>query len=440
MLDGKNMHLSKQYFSNRGDRKIHDVPFIQEWQRSIQAYTKDTNPDHILRLYWDTVLISDYNVFMDRSLRIIDYLESMFRDDILHDDLYILGFYLRLNENIDFRSNTLGKHNERYKARQRNWFVLYKRDGEKESLDSLYERYKSLQAAVERDWKLWKKMSGHCYAAVDCLNSMQRYPIKSWTWYWYNLYDTISLAALYESYTVCPEDRRFLYLKIRYGLYSEKAKILKNKQVQFDESTKTAIESRKQQIAIDWIIIYSQILNSRKMPSGINKRVYDAMFEMAKNASSLNRDYRILVNDSMYNMKKNLGYYNAGVFDDSYVPSILIHDPIEYVKDIYLARGFVEQRSFFKKGIVMTYSDLKIGINKVINPTDVEKLATGNCSDDFIFYYFVYHGNISEELKQQFLLKINQIEIEKNCLGTFRFIYQIVPDLYGCDETFKNMI
>lgn len=434
------MRLSKQFFSNRGSNEVHSIPLITDWKGAIQSHIRSNDPEKLLGLYWDTILLSDYGLFIDRSLRIIDYIDGLFRDDILTEYLYLIGFYLKINENIDFRSKTVDKHNERYKARQRNWYVLYQINGRAESFDSLYEKYRSLQAAVDRDWKLWKKMSNHCYTAVDCLNLMQIYPIQSWTWYWYNLYDSMSLAALYESYTVCPEDRRFLYLKIRYGLYSEKAKILKNKQVQFDESTKPAIESRKQQIAIDWIIIYSQILNSRKMPSGINRRVYDAMFEMTKNASSLNRDYRILVNDSMYNMKKNLGYYSAGVFDDSYVPSILIHDPIEYVKDIYSARGFVEQKSFFKKGIIMTYSDLKIGINKVFTPTDIEKLASGIHHEEFIFYYFVYSGNISEELKHQFSLEIERIESEKNCPGTFRFVYQIIPDLYGCDETFKNMI
>lgn len=434
------MHSSKQFFCNRRVQKIRHVSSITDWQAYIQVYINNNDSDQLLKLYWDTVFLSDYSLFMDRSLQIIEYIDSLFKNDTLIQDAYILGFYLRLNDNIDFRSKTAGKHIERYKARQRNWYVLYQLNGRAESFESLYEKYRSLQAAVDRDWKLWKKMSGHCYAAVDCLKQMYKFPIRSWTWYWYNLYESMSLAALYESYTVCPEDRRFLYLKIRYGLYSEKSKILKNKQVQFDESTKPAIESRKQQISIDWILIYSQILNSRKMPSGINRRVYDAMFEMAKNASSLKRDYRILLNDSMYNMKKTLGYYTAGVFDDSCVPSILINDPVIYVKDIYLARGFVEQRSFFKKGIVMINSDLKIGINKVITPSEIEKLSSGMCHEDFVFYYFVYSGNISEELKQQFLLEIERIEQEKNCLGTFRFVYQIVPDLYGCDETFKNMI
>jgi hypothetical protein len=391
-------------------------------------------------LFWDTILIRDYDIFLKRARHLITLLDDLYlkKNVNLKKDKYLFDLYLRTNENVDYRGVYNDDHRARVIARKNN-ISMFTGPGSSEKWEYFFEMYNHYLALIDTDRTKWISVSDYCTRAIKCLEELQRFDFPSY-WCWHNLYKMHSEGNLTKSYYVGSRDPNYLSMNILGGMYNEKASIMKSRMLKGEKALFSDVEDSRQWTMIRWFQIYSRIIESGKMPSGINKRVYEAIMKYSHLTDKMELDSQILVNESMYSMKKNLGYYQERGFQESMLYSVSVEDPFEYVKDIYLARGFLGEKKVLRKGYTMKFKDLHVKINQVSSEAELMKELDSCKLKNAFFDFFVFNGHLSSEFVNEVLDKFDAIERKNDRPASFRLVHEISPGRFGCPESFQGMV
>lgn len=434
------MRSSKGLLGRRNGRSVIEFPNLGNYGQLLLQYLETKDRNILSDILWDTILIKDYTVFIQRAEALINFIDDDIRSGRgyqIRSDPYLMDLYLQINENIDFYAKLNNEHALRKKARQRN-ASCFLGSGHEQKWEYFLEEYMQRIALIDIHSGKFRDIHYHANEAIKCIEKIQQ--LKGFSeWTWSSIFEMFVVENYSKSMVIGAKDAHYLLTLIRAGLYAEKVCILKNRMIRNEPVLVQEAEERKHSTFRRWFFVYSQIAESGRMPSGINRRVSDLLVHYAGMTHEMDTWDRVIINESLYSIKQGLGFYREGEFHDS-KSSTVIDDPIEYIKNIYLIRGFLEEKSFLNKDLVMKYNGFKIRITKVKSPEEIiEKVRSYKGKNDF-FYYFILDQALEQNILDRLLDCFIAREKEIQWPATFRLVYETSPGYYGCPETFKTMI
>jgi len=435
------MRSSKGLLEKRDGRLVHDAPEIEDPQGKILKYFEVRDSEILSDLLWDTILIKDYAAFIERAQLLIKAIDDLKLEHhfSFSDEPYLLDLYLQLNENIDYYALSHADHLLRKEARQKNRQAL-SGPGFENSWEYYLEDFFFWTASMEMHENNHRTQLFHATEAIKSIEKFQQLKGYS-TWGLLRLFEMKSNAAFSQSRVAGLNDpSQFSLQSILVGLYYEKASLIENRIIRGEKALESEADEKKQTIFRKWFAIYSNIMEYGKMASGINRRLVDTLSRYSENTHDMDMDDRIIVNEAIYSIKKGFGYYKDQMFREREETALVHEDPVEYVKDVYLIRGFLEEKSLLRKDLIMGFKDIQIRIRKVKSVDEIfKKLRTHKGKKDF-FYYFVIDQSLDESTVDEIINGFVQKEKEIEWPGVFRLVYQIEPGRYGCPEMFKGMV
>lgn len=436
---GKKMHSSKGLFGHRGSRELHPAPMVQDIKGKINAYFESNNTAILSEILWDTILIQDYSAFIFRAQEIMQILEGIraFHSKAMDNDPYFADFYLQINENIDYFAHGNKDHSVRAEARKRNYEFLSRIRMEKWGWEYYYEKYMYCYALFYVYRGQSKRLNPYVKQALECVEKINEMGIFPY-WCMLTKFKLLSQETATRSAFVSNMDLEHLTLNVMSGLYNEKAYLMMNR-TSNDAALELEREDNRQWVFRRWFDIYSTIVESGRMPSGINRKVYDLIIHYASQTPEMSIDEQISLHESMYSMKKGLGYYQTGKFSDR--PNMATpEDPFEYIKDLYHIRGFSKERKLIGKDLTMRLKDIRIRACKVDSVEDVKKRLDAYKGTVNLFYYFAFDKELDNATVTSILNMFCEKEREINWPATFRLVHRTASGQLICPESFNGMI
>lgn len=430
------MRSSKGLFGQRGSRNLHPAPVVRDLKKKINTYFEKNDVSVLSEILWDTILIQDYSAFLSRAQEVILTLESIpvFQKEV--KDPYLIDLYLQINENIDYFAQAHNEHKVRFEARKKNSDFLYRIA--KRSWEYQFETFQYYSALIDYYSRDAKRVNQYALQSLACIDKIEEIG-KFSNWCMLNKFNMLSIEAHSKSALISNMDVNHLSLNVISGLYNEKARLMMNRVSYGDVVLEQQRERNKQAMFKKWFNIYSSIVESGRMPSGINKRVYDLIIHYASLTFEMSIDEQISLHESLYSMKKELGYYQTGKFTDR-ANMATPEDPFEYIKDLYYIRGFSKEKKLVGKDLTMRLKDIRIRACKVDSVEDIKKRLDNYKGTVNLFYYFVFDKKLDDAMVTSILNMFCEREKEINWPATFRLVHKDSSGYFICPESFNGMI
>jgi hypothetical protein len=435
---GKRMRSSKGLFGQRGSRKLHPAPVIKDLKGKINAYFETNNTAILSEILWDTILIQDYPAFLSRAQEIMQILAGIreFYNKAIDTDSYFADFYLQINENIDYFAHANKDHSVRAEARKRNYELLSRTT--KQGWEYYHEKYLYCYALFYVYRGQSKRLNPYVQQALECVEKIDEMGMFPY-WCMLTKFKLQSQETATRSAFVSNMDIEHLTLNVMSGLYNEKACLMMNRIISNDIALEMEREANRQWVFRRWFDIYSTIVESGRMPSGINRKVYDIIIHYAGQTPEMSIDEQISLHESMYSMKKELGYYQTGKFSDR-LNMATPEDPFEYIKDLYYIRGFSKEMKLIGKDLTMRMKDIRIRACKVDSVEDVKRRLDAYKGTVNLFYYFAFDTELDNVTVTSILNMFCEREREINWPATFRLVHKNASGHFICPESFNGMI
>ncbi|MDO9517503.1 MAG: hypothetical protein Q7J10_05560 [Methanosarcinaceae archaeon] len=432
------MHFRENILSEKKGWNIHDIPVISDPIGCIDRYLVDRDIKAINDLFYDLTFLQDFHFFLKRAESVTSHIESMkepYADDAL------LELFVRLNINVDLRSRSAKSRHIGAKARWKNVKMLQRRypnENTHQLLEAEYDYRISSADAAGNNFNVRAMELRH---ALTCVEQISKIKEVTQMWYWLRIYDLKAQINYYEACMSFHSHEKFVRNSVAACMYNEKARLLEIRLMEDEPVWKDECEHKRIDIAKKWIVTYSELLTRGFLPSGVNRRIYDVIEANVVRLDSLKLQDKALIYAALYSIRRDMGDYNDVAFKDHMVLPTTVSDPVEHIKDVYVARGFVKKRKMFGNGLTMVHPLFKIKIQPVGDISEAEEMiAKTPIPDDLFFHYLIIESSVNASEISRLKEKIVESEEKWNSPLTYRLIVQDENGQYRCEDTLAGII